>query len=101
MTQQIVVQYIPDIVRDEKINIAVVVVDSSQISRAFTSNWLRVEVFAGHDIQFLKELENEVWTKDEVLKLASNSTGSIKFVLRGWSILPLDIAFEDAKKRYL
>ena len=103
MTQQIIIHYVPDAAKDERIILGVVVFDDNSDAklRAFTKNWKRVEAFAERDVQFLKELEKEDWEKETILKLCDDgSFSSIQFTSKG-TVRPFQEAFEDAVKRYL
>lgn len=60
-----VVQYVPDPLIGERINIGVIVFGDDQILSQFLDDWTRVECFAGTaNIQFLKEFANRVQETD-------------------------------------
>jgi hypothetical protein len=55
-SQYAVIQYVPDQVRGERINIGVLAFDvdhAEDIKVAFLKKWDRVRVFSQHDIQFV------------------------------------------------
>jgi hypothetical protein len=55
-----VIQFVPNPVTDERINIGVLAFSEEEVEVRFTSNWIRVRRFAGDDISFLKELVAEI-----------------------------------------
>lgn len=55
-----VVQYIPDPIADERINVGVLVFDQQVVRARFLSNWERVRQFANQDIRFLQEFGRSV-----------------------------------------
>jgi hypothetical protein len=60
-----IVQYLPDPLIGERINIGVIVFGESQILSQFLDDWSRVECFAGNaSIQFLKEFAERVQDTD-------------------------------------
>lgn len=60
-----IVQYLPDPVTDERINIGVIVVGEGRIETRFLENWERVSAFAaGEDIQFLRDFADRVQDTD-------------------------------------
>ena len=77
MPQTLIVQYVPDAVTNERINIGVIVLDENRASAAFLSNWGRVKQFAGRDIQFLQDLQHDSrhWDAEAVLRFSQQWTG--------------------------
>lgn len=61
-----IVQYVPDTLADERMNIGVIVVEGGQIEGRFLRQWNRVRTFGGEDISFLREFAERVnkWTPD-------------------------------------
>ena len=55
-----VVQYVPDPVADERMNIGVIAYDEHGVHSRFLSRWDRVESFGGEDVSFLKDFAAEV-----------------------------------------
>jgi hypothetical protein len=56
-----IVQYVPDPVTDERINIGVVVVDESdRVQGRFLRDWRRVREFGGTDVKFLQAFAREI-----------------------------------------
>ena len=55
-----VIQYVPDPIADERINIGLVIFDDEQVKAVFLKQWDRVRCFAMEDIQFLRLLEEQM-----------------------------------------
>jgi hypothetical protein len=55
-----VVQYVPDAVADERINIGVIAVGDGGIRCRFLRDWERVERFGGRNVAFLKDFARSV-----------------------------------------
>jgi hypothetical protein len=55
-----IVQYVPDPIADERINVGVIVFGSGQIRSRFLQNWDRVRRFAQEDIGFVREFAERV-----------------------------------------
>src|SRR3954471_19980759 len=100
MPDTVVVQYVPDAVMNERINVGVVVLDAGKARALFLSKWQRVRSFAGHDVSFLRELEHESrhWDEPTVRRLASQWTGSIQFTSPRFTLLRPDEAVVDAAR---
>lgn len=64
-----VIQFIPDVVRDERVNVGVLTFGDGQVRTRFIKDWTRAETIAGTDVMGLKFLledvenlsENDVW----------------------------------------
>ncbi len=67
-----VVQYVPDALADERINIGVIVCDDRSTQARFLHNWKRVEQFGGGDIAFLREFAQRVKQQVEPLPLVAS-----------------------------
>jgi Protein of unknown function (DUF3037) len=50
-----VVQYLPDPVTDERVNIGVITYGDGGIRCRFLRTWTRVRMFGGEDVSFLRE----------------------------------------------
>lgn len=59
-SQYSVIQYVPDPVADERINIGVVVIGDDQARAQFIEDWRRVSSFGRENIQFLREFVMDV-----------------------------------------
>jgi hypothetical protein len=55
-----VIQYVPNPISGERINIGVLAFSQGNIHIKFVTNWARVKRFAGEDIAFLKDLAKEL-----------------------------------------
>jgi hypothetical protein len=66
-----VVQYVPDVVKDERINVGVIAFDQANVRVRFLDNWRRVRQFGNEDIGFLREFaERLALASDEQLMLS-------------------------------
>lgn len=79
-SQYSVVQYVPDPVADERINIGVVVIGDSGPRVQFLSNWDRVKRFGKEDIGYLREFASRlaVEIKHASEELQLKDSGSIE-----------------------
>jgi hypothetical protein len=60
-THYSVVQYVPDPLTGERINIGIIAVGDSEIASRFLDSWARVECFAaGHSVDFLRDFAEEI-----------------------------------------
>jgi hypothetical protein len=98
-----VLQYIPDPVRDERVNFGVLAFGGGVVRRVFLSNWTRVRNFAQSDVEFLKRLVHETgdWDEAAIRRLAEQWTGSIQITAPSASLLAPDELVLDASKRFL
>lgn len=55
-----IVQYVPNPIADERINIGVVAFDDKRVCVQFLTNWDRVSKFGGEDINFLKDFAHRM-----------------------------------------
>jgi len=103
MPQTFIVQYVPDAVTNERINIGVVVVANGTANSLFLSHWNRVKQFAGANIAFLKDIQRDArrWDEATVLRLASQWTGSVQLTEPRFTTLEPEQALFDASRRYL
>lgn len=62
-----IVQYVPDSLADERMNIGVIVVEGGQIEGRFLTQWNRVRTFGGEDVSFLRDFAERVnrWTPEQ------------------------------------
>lgn len=98
------VQYAPDPIRGERINIGVVVYDGQGAAKTlFVENWSRVKQFSGHDVSFLREVAHEAkrWDAATVERLSAQWTGTLQITPSLPSTLPVDQLLIDASGRYL
>jgi hypothetical protein len=103
MPRTVVVQYVPDSVMDERINVGVIVVDDGRTRSLFLDNWQRVKQFSGKDVSFLKGIarDSRDWDEATVNRLVTQWTGSVQFSKPSFTTLPIDEALLDSAKRYL
>ena len=120
VSQYSVIQYVPDPIADERINIGVLVFDDNVVRVQFLKNWKRVKDFSFGDIQFLFDFEqemNKASTKnllfpgdkmmtdtskqDRLLRVSQNWMNSIQFTEPHASLKPVDKLFQDSINRYL
>jgi hypothetical protein len=61
-----IVQYVPDPLADERMNVGVLVVEGGRIEGRFLREWNRVRTFGGEDVSFLRDFAYRVnqWTPD-------------------------------------
>lgn len=114
-----IVQYLPDPVTDERINVGAVVVSGSEVKVQFLKNWRRAALFGNEDISFLKDfakrfteaakgqmpipgLLTDFYINEGTLReLADDWVNSIQFTVPRASTLPADDLFADVVTRYL
>jgi hypothetical protein len=98
-----VVQYVPDAVREERVNIGVVVFGAGRVRSLFVQRFGRVRQFAGKDVSFLKDVAAEAkhWDEKTIRHLASHWTGSVQLTAPSASLLSTDDLLHDVARRYL
>src|SRR6266568_2936131 len=114
-----VVQYVPDIVTDERINVGVLVFEGNVIRSRFLRNWKRVQVFGGEDVAFLRDLAQRAreWSSEDLTlpgmasgarlneeglaKLAAEWHNTVQFTPPRASVLPPDDLLVDVASRFL
>ena len=99
-----VFQYIPDGVRDERINIGVVVFGSGRVRTQFLKNWSRVRNFASAEaISDLRYIPHRVKSmkEDEIRALAEKETFGVQLTRPAVSLLNDEELLYDAAVRFL
>src|SRR5437660_835922 len=98
-----VVQYLPDPVRNERVNVGVLAFGGGRLRSQFLTNWNRVKQFVGRDVSFLIELSRDArrWDEQTVRTLAGQWTGSIQLTEVAASVLDTDELLVDSVGRYL
>lgn len=98
-----VVQYVPDAVRDERINIGVVAFGGGSVLHLFVENFSRVRHFCGRDVSFLRDVAFDAknWDEHAVRQLAESWTGSVQVTKPAPSLLSPDELLIDSASRYL
>ena len=103
MPYQVIIQYVPDSVTDERINIGVSVLADGKAVTHFLTDWTRVRNFANRDVSFLKDLvhESKKWDECTVRRLSKCWLGTIQFSEPMGTLLPPEEALLDGLRRYL
>lgn len=114
-----VVQYVPDLVADERINIGLIAVRGEKIKGRFIRNWTRIRTFGGEDLSFLKEFADRVgkWTPAEppipafdqeirlteqgLREVAGSWSNSIQFTELRASVLTPDQLLDELAPKFL
>lgn len=114
-----IVQYVPDPVADERVNIGVIAVSGDRIKGRFVKNWTRIRTFGGEDLDFLKGFAARVgsWTpaeppipgldteirltEDGLREIAGSWSNSIQFTDLRASILPPEQLLNELAGKFL
>lgn len=114
-----VIQYVPDPIADERINIGVVAFNNNAIRVRFVSNWERVRRFGLKDIEFLKDfahhMKNEaeegilfpcdkfngLSSQERISKITQGWINSIQITEPRASLDTVDELLEDIANTYL
>ena len=110
-----IVQYVPDPITDERINVGVIVTgDSGAVRVRFLSHWQRVRQFGLSDVSFLREFARAIemrqgeldlsqtqWTEPVLRRLSSEWMRSIQFTEPRASLKHVDSLFEEIVVRFL
>ncbi|HAG84064.1 MAG TPA: DUF3037 domain-containing protein [Cyanobacteria bacterium UBA12227] len=86
-----IVQYVPNPIADERINIGVVAFDDNRVCVRFLTNWDRVSKFGGEDINFLKDFARRMNEASELGLLVPGEQSDdtpkherLRKIARGW-----------------
>ena len=114
-----IVQYVPNPIADERINIGVVAFDDNDVRVQFLNNWSRVQAFGREDIHFLRDFakrmnfaasEGLLFPGDEpdgtpkherLKKIAQGWINSIQFTEPHGSLENVENLLEDIAQTYL
>lgn len=114
-----IVQYVPNPITDERINIGVVAFDDNDVRVQFLNNWSRVQAFGREDIHFLRDFakrmnfaasEGLLFPGDEpdgtpkherLKKIARGWINSIQFTEPRGSLENVESLLEDIAQTYL
>ena len=114
-----IIQYVPNPIANERINIGVLIFDDKEIKVKFLKNWNRVKNFCMGDITFLRDFESQMQEavaqgllfpgdslldqpRQERLQRVSESwMNSVQFTEPNFSLKPVDKLLEDSIKKYL
>lgn len=118
-SQYSVIQYVPNPIADERINIGVLAFNNQVVRVHFLQNWKRVKQFGNEDVSFLRDFADhmeesaargsfflEECSKDtpkhqQIIKVARGWMNSIQFTEPCGSLLDVDSLLEDAAETYL
>jgi hypothetical protein len=107
-----VIQYVPDPVIDERMNVGVLVYNEHRMLVRFVEDWKRVQAFGDRDVGFLRDFANDLGRvaagRDassldgaKVQEMASRWMNSIQLTQPRGSILEIDDLFIDISTRFL
>lgn len=114
-----VIQYVPDPIADERMNVGVVVFNDDTVRVHFVSNWERARRFGMEDIEFLKNFAHSMEEEankgllfpgddfegvpyyERVLKISREWINSIQFTEPLAALDTIDGLLEDSIKTYL
>ncbi len=114
-----IIQYLPDALADERINIGLLVMEGETVKVRFLEDWRRVECFARKDVAFLKDFSQQVknaidpestipglprpWTLtlDEIKQMADCWKNSVQITPPVGSTLSADALISRVGSRYL
>ena len=110
-----IVQYVPDPITDERINVGVIVTgDNGAVRVRFLSHWQRARQFGLSDVSFLQDFARAIemrqgeldlaqtqWTEPVLRRLSSEWVRSIQFTEPRASLKDVDALFEEIVTRFL
>lgn len=98
-----VIQYVPDPTTNERINVGVVAFYEGDVRTRFLGNWARVRDFLGKDTPARNRIEGLFEGVDEARLRSMIETwkNSVQFTEPAGIFKPIDIALEEAARRYL
>lgn len=115
-----IIQYVPNPIADERINIGVLVFDEKIVKVHFLRSWERIKCFAREDIKFLRDFADRMGKAskngllfpnddpnngqsrvDRLRKVSRGWINSIQFTEPRGSLENIDSVFEDTIRTYL
>jgi len=114
-----VIQYVPNPIADERVNIGVLVFNDQVVRVHFLHNWKRVKHFGNEDISFLREFSEQMQESaardllfpgdqpedkpkhERLTKIARGWINSIQFTEPCGSLADVDSLLEDLAETYL
>ena len=114
-----IIQYVPNPVANERINIGVIIFDDKEIKVKFLKNWNRVKNFCMGDITFLRDFESQIQKavsqgllfpgdslldqprQEQLQRVSENWMNSVQFTEPNFSLKSVDKLLEDSIKKYL
>lgn len=102
-TYYTVVQYVPDPVIDERMNIGVIVFGDGRLRARFLENWHRVRSFGGENISFIRTFVKDLdrMGEEDIRRVAETWQHSIQLTKPAGSLLTADKLLVDVSSRYL
>src|SRR4051812_42929624 len=118
-TTYTVVQYVPDPIAEERLNVGVIAASGDHIRARFLSNWLRAERFGNSSVQNLREFARHVeyaaaepgpelqlggpseLNETRLRELAGRWVNSIQFTTPRVSLLEPDAVIDQLARRFL
>ncbi len=118
-SQYSVIQYVPNPIADERINIGVLAFNDQVVRVHFLQNWKRVKQFGNEDVSFLREFADrmeesaarggffledgykDIPKHQQIIKVARGWMNSIQFTEPCGSLLDVDRLLEDTAETYL
>lgn len=118
-SQYSVIQYVPNPIADERINIGVLAFNDQVVRVHFLQNWKRVKQFGNEDVSFLREFADrmeesaarggffledgykDIPKHQQIIKVARGWMNSIQFTEPCGSLLDVGSLLEDAVETYL
>jgi hypothetical protein len=98
-----VVQYVPDPITNERMNVGVLVFGDGQVRARFTSDWKRVEDFGSADAAEVRDAVRDVGrlTEEGVKAAAGRWLNSIQLTQPSASLRDPEVLLVDATGRYI
>jgi hypothetical protein len=98
-----VIQYVPDPVRDERLNVGVIVFGDGRVRSRFLDTWHRARTFGEENIEFLRSFARHAdrLTEDKVREIAGSWHSSIQITTPAGSLLTAEDLLVDTASRYL
>jgi hypothetical protein len=78
------IQYVPDPITGERINVGVVAIDAAGSAFQFVADWRRAAGFGGESVEFLREFAARAHENGSEWFVASHSVDELKRKLGGW-----------------
>ncbi len=99
-----VIQYVPDVVRGERINVGVVVFGDGRTRVRMLADWSRVRAFATADVVdglLAAGRDIEGMGEAEIRAAARSPTSSVQLTKPAGSLLDADVLLEQSAPRFL
>ena len=114
-----IIQYVPNPIANERINIGVLIFDDKEIKVKFLKNWNRVKNFCMGNITFLRDFESQMQKavsqgllfpgdslldqprQERLQRVSESCMNSVQFTEPNFSLKPVDKLLEDSIKKYL